>query len=166
VQDTGGLTLVPAFTGLGSPYWDAHARGALLGITRGTNRAHIARAALEAIALQSAELLEAMRNDSDLAVTELRVDGGAAANDLLMQMQADLLQVPVVRPAVGETTAQGAADLALLGAQVFQKSEDLRLARAKNAAETTFYPQATPAWAEERMSSWRAAIGRVLTRQR
>ena len=110
--DTGGVYLVPAFTGLGAPHWDPHARGAIVGLTRGTTRAHIARAALESIAFQSAELLEAMQKDSGQQLTELRVDGGAAANDLLMQFQADLLGVPVVRPKVLETTALGAAYLA------------------------------------------------------
>src|ERR671936_768918 len=98
VLDSGDVFLVPAFTGLGAPYWDANARGALIGITRGTSRAHIARAALESIAYQSAELLEAMQKDASQPLTELRVDGGAAANDLLMQFQADLLGVPVLRP--------------------------------------------------------------------
>jgi glycerol kinase len=109
VPDTGGVVLVPAFTGMGAPHWDPQARGAIVGITRGTGRAHIARAALESIAYQSADVLDAMQKDSGERLKELRVDGGAAANDLLMQFQADILGVPVVRPKVLETTALGAA---------------------------------------------------------
>ncbi|MEO8133153.1 MAG: glycerol kinase GlpK, partial [Betaproteobacteria bacterium] len=112
VPDSGGVVLVPAFAGLGAPHWDPYARGSLFGITRGTSAAHLARAALDSIALQSAELLDAMLADSGIALTELRVDGGATANNLLMQAQADLLGVPVVRPKVLETTALGAAYLA------------------------------------------------------
>ena len=112
VPDSGGVTFIPAFTGLGAPHWDPHARGAILGMTRGTTAAHIARAALESIALQTAEVLEAMRADSGLEITELRVDGGASRNNLLMQMQADIAGVRVVRAAVSETTALGAAYLA------------------------------------------------------
>ncbi|HWY73428.1 MAG TPA: glycerol kinase GlpK, partial [Burkholderiaceae bacterium] len=109
VQDSGGVFVVPAFAGLGAPYWDSNARGAIVGLTRGSTRAHLARAALESIALQSAELLAAMQDDCSGAISELRVDGGAARNDLLMQMQADALGIAVVRPAVTETTALGAA---------------------------------------------------------
>jgi glycerol kinase len=112
VPDNGGVYLVPAFAGLGAPHWDPYARGTIVGITRGTTAAHLARAALESIAYQVADLLDAMRADADVALTELRVDGGAASNDTLMQFQADLLGVPVVRPAVTETTALGAAYLA------------------------------------------------------
>ncbi|MDV7392036.1 FGGY-family carbohydrate kinase, partial [Arthrospira platensis SPKY1] len=104
VEDTGDVFLVPAFAGLGAPHWDGHARAALLGMTRGTGRAHVARAALEAIALQSAEVFAAMEADAGMRLAELRVDGGASANNLLMQMQADVLGVPVVRPKVTETT--------------------------------------------------------------
>jgi glycerol kinase len=112
VSDNGGVYLVPAFAGLGAPHWDPYARGTIVGITRGTTAAHIARAALESIAYQVADLLDAMAADAGVALTELRVDGGAATNDMLMQFQADLLAVPVVRPAVTETTALGAAYLA------------------------------------------------------
>ncbi len=112
VSDNGGVYLVPAFAGLGAPHWDPYARGTIVGITRGTTAAHIARAALESIAYQVADLLDAMAADAGIALTELRVDGGAATNDMLMQFQADLLGVPVVRPAVTETTALGAAYLA------------------------------------------------------
>src|SRR5205085_11809477 len=107
VDATGDVYLVPAFTGLGTPDWDGYARGALVGLTRGATRAHIARAALEAIALQSADVFAAMMKDARIPLTELRVDGGASRNNLLMQMQADFLGVPVVRPPVKETTALG-----------------------------------------------------------
>jgi glycerol kinase len=111
-RDNGGVSFVPAFTGLGAPYWDPNARGTIIGLTRGTTRAHIARAALESVALQTADVTGAMEADSGVRLTELRVDGGGSANALMMQMQADLLGVPVVRPSVGETTALGAAYLA------------------------------------------------------
>ncbi len=119
VPDSGGVTFVPAMTGLGAPHWDPHARGTVLGITRGTTSAHLARAALEGIALQVADVVEAMERDSGVPLAELRVDGGAARNDLLMQLQADLLGVTVVRPAVTETTALGAAYLAGLAVGVW-----------------------------------------------
>ncbi len=117
VADNGGVTFIPAFTGLGAPHWDPHARGAILGLTRGTSAAHIARAALEAIALQTAEVLDAMRADSGLDLTELRVDGAASRNDLLMQIQADVAGVRIVRASISETTALGAAYLAGLQSQ-------------------------------------------------
>ena len=112
VPDNGGVYIVPAFAGLGAPHWDQYARGTIAGITRGTTAAHFARAALESIAFQVADILDVMRKDSGIAIHELRVDGGASANDLLMQFQADLLGVPIVRPQVTETTALGAAYLA------------------------------------------------------
>src|SRR5262249_14822365 len=138
VADNGGVYLVPAFAGLGAPHWDPYARGTIVGITRGTTSGHIARAALESIAYQVADLLDAMAADSGVALTELRVDGGAATNNMLMQFQADLLGVPVVRPAVTETTALGAAYLAGLatgywpsvGAITGQWKVDRRVARA------------------------------------
>jgi glycerol kinase len=116
---------VPAFTGLGAPWWEGHARGTLFGMTRGTGRAHIARAALEAIAFQSTDLLAAMRANAGLELTELRVDGGAARNDLLMQFQADLLGVPVLRPRITETTALGAAYLAGLAVGLWRSPAEL-----------------------------------------
>jgi len=125
VPDTGDVYLVPAFTGLGAPHWDPRARGTLLGLTRGSSRAHIARAALEAIAFQTADLITAMQADAGRAITELRVDGGAARNSLLMQFQADLLGVPVLRPGNTETTAFGAAALAGLGAGLWQSETEL-----------------------------------------
>src|SRR6185369_2423281 len=120
VPDTGGVHFVPALSGLGAPYWDPHARGTIVGLTRGSNRAHLARAALESIAFQTADLIEAMQQDAGHPLSELRVDGGAARNDLLLQFQADLLGVPVLRPANTETTAFGAASLAGLGAGFWQ----------------------------------------------
>ena len=125
VPDNGGVYLVPAFAGLGAPHWDAYARGAILGLTRGATGAHLARAALEAIAFQSAEVLRAMEADAELKLTELRVDGGATTNNLLMQFQADLLGVPVVRPKVAETTALGAAYLAGLAVGYWRDSRDV-----------------------------------------
>ena len=126
VPDAGGVMFVPAFTGLGAPYWNAEARGAIVGLTRGSTVAHIARAALESIAFQSAALLQAMSRDAVAAggapVSELRVDGGACVNDLLMQFQADLLGIPVVRPQVIETTALGAAYLAGLACGVYRNA--------------------------------------------
>ncbi len=156
VQDSGGVFLVPAFTGLGAPYWDPGARGALLGLTRGSNRAHIARAALEAIALQSTELLQAMNADG-IQLRQLRVDGGAARNNLLMQMQADVLGLPVVRPQCTETTALGAAFLAGLAVGFWQDCAQIEsLWRIDRIFE--------PAWnADQRdtlMHGWRRAVER------
>ncbi len=166
VKDSAGVHLVPAFTGLGSPYWDTEARGALVGLTRGTNRAHIARAALEAIALQSAELLLAMQADAGQHFAELRVDGGATANNLLMQLQADLLGVPVVRPAVQETTALGAADLAALALGVWESAPALVATRRAAATDRIFTPVATRDWAEEQLELWRRAVRRTLSKDR
>lgn len=125
VPDNGGVYFVPAFVGLGSPYWDAHARGVIAGLTRGANRHHLARAALEAIAYQSRDLAEAMQEDSSAKLSELRVDGGAVANNLLMQFQADILNLPVVRPGVTETTALGAAYLAGLAVGYWKNLDEL-----------------------------------------
>ena len=155
VADTDDVFMVPAFAGLGAPHWDPYARGTLVGLTRGTTRAHIARATLESIALQSAELLTCMNGDSGIALTELRVDGGAARNDLLMQMQADLLGVPVVRPRVSESTALGAAGLAGLAVGFWSGQDEFA---SKWQAERTFQP----AWPESvraaRMQRWRQAV--------
>ena len=125
VPDSGGVVVVPAFTGLGTPHWDAYARGTIAGITRGTTAAHIARATLESIALQTVDVLEVMQRDSDIAIEELRVDGGASTNDLLMQMQADLAGIPVVRTRIPETTALGAAYLAGLAASFYRDLDAL-----------------------------------------
>jgi glycerol kinase len=157
VEDTGGVYLVPAFAGLGAPHWDAYARGTMLGLTRGTTRAHIARAALEAIAYQSAEVLQAMQKDADISLKELRVDGGAAANDTLMQFQADILGVPVLRPKVLETTALGAAYLAGLAAGVWKSTAAIG---RQWAVGRRFEPQMRRAEAETRMQGWRRALQR------
>jgi glycerol kinase len=125
VSDTGGVYLVPAFAGLGAPHWDQYARGTIVGLTRGTTKAHIARAALEGIALQVMDVLKAMEADAGIKLKELRVDGGASANDLLMQLQADLLNVPVVRPKVAETTALGAAYLAGLAVGYWKNQAEI-----------------------------------------
>lgn len=159
VPDSGGVHIVPAFTGLGAPYWHAEARGAILGLTRGSSAAHIARAALEAIALQTAELFVAMQSDSAQALSELRVDGGASTNDLLMQMQADLLGVPVVRPRVSETTALGAACLAGLAAGVWP---DLATLGTIWQRARVFEPQMGRDEAQARLVTWRRAVQRVL----
>jgi glycerol kinase len=157
VLDSNDVFLVPAFTGLGAPYWDPHARGVLIGITRGTSRAHIARAALESIAYQSAELLDAMQKDSGQKLSELRVDGGAAANDLLMQFQADLLGVPVLRPKVLETTALGAAYLAGLTVDLWKSRDELA---AHWQLDRRFEPSMDRKEAESKMARWREAVGR------
>jgi glycerol kinase len=158
VPDNGGVYLVPAFAGLGAPHWDAYARGALVGITRGTTAGHIARAALEAIAFQSADLLDAMRADAHYLVQELRVDGGACRSDLLMQFQADLLGVPVVRPAVTETTALGAAYLAGLAVGYWKSTGEIATQRK---IERRFEPAMDPARAREIRAIWTRAVERA-----
>lgn len=157
VSDTGGVVLVPAFAGLGAPYWDPDARGTLTGMTRGTNKAHIARAALESIAYQTSDILQAMQADASIHLSELRVDGGAARNDLLMQFQADILDVPVLRPAITETTALGAAYLAGIAVgfwhSIAEIGEHWKL-------ERRFEPQGTSAERENRLHNWRRAVER------
>ncbi len=157
VPDSGGVVFVPAFTGLGAPYWNAQARGTITGLTRGSTVAHIARAAVESIAFQSAALLQAMQADGGTAlpVAQLRVDGGACVNDSLMQFQADLLGVPVLRPQVTETTALGAAFLAGLATGVWSGTAELA---ALWQAERRFEPHQPPAWAAERMQAWAHAV--------
>ncbi len=157
VPDTGDVFLVPAFAGLGAPDWDGRARGTLVGLTRGSTRAHIARAALEAIALQSADIFGAMARDSGIALTELRVDGGASRNDLLMQLQADLLGVPVVRPQVTETTALGAAYLAGLAVGVWSDGGEIA---AQWAAQRRFEPRLAESERLARIARWRDAVAR------
>ena len=158
-RDHGGVYVVPAFTGLGSPHWDPFARGSIIGITRGTTKGHIARAALEAIAFQSAELLIAMQQDAEHPLRELRVDGGAARNDLLMQFQADLLGVPVIRPAVTETTALGAAYLAGIAAG-FWVNENAVTERWQ--IDRVFEPGMSRELAAARMTEWGRAVERCL----
>jgi glycerol kinase len=159
VPDSGGVMMVPAFTGLGAPYWDANARGTITGLTRGSTMAHLARAALESIAFQSAALLLAMSRDAVAAgsapVSELRVDGGACTNDLLMQFQADLLGIPVLRPAVTETTALGAAYLAGLAVGVYS---DLESVSKLWRCERRFLPTMTRDRAAELMAQWEHAV--------
>ena len=165
VPDSGGVMMVPAFTGLGAPYWDANARGTITGLTRGSTMAHIARAALESIAFQSAALLLAMSRDAVAAgsapVGELRVDGGACTNDMLMQFQADLLGIPVLRPAVTETTALGAAYLAGLAVGVYSDLESIsKLWRC----ERRFFPTMTRDRAAELMAQWEHAVRQATTK--
>lgn len=159
VPDSGGVMVVPAFTGLGAPYWKPNARGAILGLSRGSTLAHIARASLESIAFQSAALLQAMQRDAAQAggpaVTELRVDGGACVNDLLMQFQADLLGIDVIRPVVTETTALGAAHLAGLSTGIFKNTDELA---AQWQAERRFEPRMAPQQAADWMARWEHAV--------
>jgi glycerol kinase len=163
VPDAGGVVFVPAFTGLGAPYWQADARGAIVGLTRGSTVAHIARAALESIAFQSAALLQAMARDAQAAgaqpVTELRVDGGACVNDLLMQFQADLLGMPVLRPTVVETTALGAARLAGLATGVWDGVDALE---AQWQVERVFEPRMSRDEAAQRQADWDRAVRQTL----
>ena len=157
VPDSGGVYVVPAFTGLGAPHWDPYARGTILGLTRGSGAGHIARAALESIAFQSAELLRAMQQDAALGLTELRVDGGAAANNLLMQFQADLLGIPVVRPRTLETTALGVAYLAGLATGVWNSLQSIN---AHWQEQARFLPSLSRDEAAMRMAEWSRALGR------
>ena len=158
VPDCGDVYLVPAFTGLGTPHWDPYARGAMLGLTRGTTRAHIARAALEAIALQSADVFAAMSQDAGFAVKELRVDGGASANNLLMQMQADFSGVPVVRPKVLETTALGAAYLAGLAVGFWASLDEIA---SQWQVDRRFEPQMSPDLRAAKLARWHKAVARA-----
>ena len=158
VPDSGGVYMVPAFTGLGAPHWDPHARGMMIGMTRGTTGAHIARAALDSIAFQVADLLDAMQRDSGLSIPVLRVDGGAAKNDTLLQFQADLLGIPVVRPAVTETTALGAAFLAGLTVGFWHSIQEIE---AHWRAEKTFEPRMPSAQVETLRGRWHDAVERA-----
>ena len=158
VPDNGGVYLVPALAGLGAPHWDPYARGAILGLTRGSTRAHIARAALEGIAFQVADVLQAMQNDAKIRLQELRVDGGACANNLLMQFQADLLGVPVIRPRVSETTALGAAYLAGLAVGFWKDQREI----AKQwQADRRFRPAAKTAARQHLVAGWNKALARA-----
>ena len=157
VPDTGGVYLVPAFTGLGAPYWDMYARGVLVGLTRGTSREHIIRAALESIAFQSADLMAAMEKDTGVALSELRTDGGASRNDFLMQFQADVLDKKVCRSAVGETTALGAACLAGLAVGVWKDIEELKDIWSP---DRVFVPELDTAHRERILRDWHRAVER------
>ena len=162
VDDSDGVILVPAFAGLGAPWWNADARATLSGMTRGTTRAHIARAALDAIAAQTADVLKAMQDDAHMVLAELRVDGGAARNDVLMQLQADMLGVPVVRPKVTETTALGAAYLAGLAVGVWDSIDDV-------ASHWQLDRRFEPQWSDNRRAAfserWRHAVSNTLAWQ-
>ena len=158
VDDNGGVYLVPAFAGLGAPHWDPLARGTVIGLTGGSNAGHLARAALESIAFQTADVLQAMQADSGIDVTELRVDGGASQSDLLLQFQADLLGVPVLRPRNYETTALGAASLAGLAAGIWP---DVRMLEQHWQLERRFDPQMAGAQAGELRSNWQRAVERA-----
>ena len=159
VPDSDDVYLVPALAGLGAPQWDSYARGTIVGITRGTTRAHLARATLEGIAFQVADVFDAMKQDSGLALQELRVDGGAAANDLLMQIQADILQTRVVRPKVIETTAMGAAFLAGLAVGVWKSHDEIE---SVWQADRVFEPRVDADQAEHRRNRWNEALRRSL----
>jgi glycerol kinase len=158
VSDNGGVYLVPAFAGLGAPHWDPYARGTIVGITRGTTAGHLARAALEGIAFESADLADAMQADAGQSVQELRVDGGACRSDLLMQFQADILGVPVVRPVVTETTALGAAYLAGLAVGFWKSPGEIA---GQRAIERRFEPTMSLAHAKELRAAWRRAVERA-----
>jgi glycerol kinase len=161
VPNTNGVVFVPAFVGLGAPHWDAHAAGMLIGLRRDTGPGHIARAALEAIAFQVADVLEAVHSETGAALSALRVDGGAAVNNLLMQFQADVLGVPVVRPRVTETTALGAAYLAGLATGFWPSPDALRERRVAAATDIYFAPKMSATERTERRGRWQKAVERA-----
>ena len=161
IDSSAGVYIVPAFTGLGAPHWDMHARGAILGLTRGADRRHLIRAALEAIAYQTVDVVDTMGADGTMPVRELRVDGGASANDFLMQFQADVLGVTVDRPRLIETTATGAAFLAGLGARFWSAPDEIAGVRQ---CERRFEPHLDAAARTTLLQGWRAAVDRVRTR--
>jgi glycerol kinase len=158
VPDSGGVYLVPAFAGLGAPHWDQYARGTITGLTRGSTAAHLARAALEGIAFQVADVLDVMKEDSRVALSELRVDGGAATNNLLMQFQADILRVPIVRPKIVETTALGAAYLAGLAVGFWKDQAEVQQVWQ---ADRIFEPQQSADEALHRRGRWAEALKRA-----
>jgi glycerol kinase len=160
VADTEGVYVVPAFAGLGAPHWNQYARGTIFGMTRGTRQAHIARAALESIAYQTYDVLKAMEADSGIVLKELRVDGGATANNLLMQFQSDILQVPVIRPIVTETTALGAAYLAGLGVGYWGSVEELQ---EQWAVDRRFAPSMEEGHTRELLKGWQRAVKAAIT---
>ena len=160
VTDTAGVYVVPAFTGMGAPYWDMYGRGAIVGLTRGAGRAHIVRATLEAIAFQNADVMDAMTRDSGIPLSQMRADGGASANGFLMQFQADVLGIPVVRPAVTETTAMGAAYLAGLAVGVWESREQVA---ALWRTDRIFQPQWSEDQRAERLRQWHRAVLRAMS---
>ena len=161
VENCGGVWFVPAFVGLGAPYWDPYARGALLGITRGTTRAHVVRAVIESMAYQTADVLELMEREAGATVTSLKVDGGASANDLLLEIQSDLLGTPIIRPGCIETTALGAANLAGLATGAFVSTAEIA---ASWHPDKLFEPHISQDERSARLAGWRRAVERVLTK--
>jgi glycerol kinase len=159
VSDSGGVYVVPAFVGLGAPHWDPYARGAILGITRGTKAGHIARAALESMAYQTRDVLEAMQRDAGVTLNELKVDGGASVNNQLMQFQADMLDCTVRRPRVAETTALGAASLAGLSVGLWHSQDEIA---ANWALDREFAPRMSPEDRQCGYHQWQKAVGRSL----
>lgn len=159
MPDTGGVYLVPAFTGLGAPYWDMYARGALVGLTRGTSRDHIIRAAQESIAYQSWDLVHAMEKDTGIPLTQLKVDGGASRDRFLMQFQADILDKPVRRPVIRETTALGAAYLAGLAVGMWRNLEEIR---AQWRLDRLYEPDMEADGRARLLAGWHKAVGRAL----
>jgi glycerol kinase len=157
VEDSNGVYMVPAFVGLGAPHWDPHARGAILGLTRGVNRSHLVRAAIESIAFQTKEVVDCMVHDSDLKLSELRVDGGAAANNLLCQFQADLLDIPIRRPKVLESTALGVAYLAGLAVGYWRNKEEIS---ANWSVGREFFPQMSEERRQKLVMGWERAVTR------
>ena len=158
IPDNGGVYVVPAFVGLGAPYWDAYARGAIIGITRGTTKEHIVRATLESMAYQTADLLRTMEKDSDADISSLKVDGGACANNLLLDIQADILDLPTVRPTCIETTALGAANLAALAVGFYGSTDEIRKAWAE---DRRFLPSMDADRRARRLEMWHKAVGRT-----
>ncbi|MBO6004225.1 MAG: glycerol kinase, partial [Verrucomicrobia bacterium] len=155
VPDTNGCYVVPAFTGLGAPYWDPYARGAIVGLTRGVNKYHIIRATLESLAYQTHDVLKAMEADSGISLSALKVDGGASANNLLMQIQSDIIQAPINRPVCVETTAMGAAYLAGLAVSYWNNKEDVL---CNWAIDRIFTPQISPAEQQQKLKRWKKAV--------
>jgi glycerol kinase len=155
VEDNGGVYFVPAFTGLGAPYWDPYARGMIAGLTRGANAGHIARAALESIAFQVKDVMKAMEDDAGFRISELKVDGGAVVNDLLMQIQADLIGIPVIRPKTIETTALGAAYLAGLATGFWKNTGEIE---AQWEAERTFTREISDSDRQRLTEGWKKAV--------
>lgn len=158
IENTGGVYFVPAFVGLGAPYWDMQARGTVVGLTRGTGRAHLARAALESMAYQTRDVVEAMQRDSKVRLRELRVDGGAVANNFLCQFQADILEAPVLRPSITETTALGAAYLAGLAVGVWKNQTEIA---AHWKLDRKFEPRMAKSERERLYQDWKRAVERA-----
>ena len=158
LQDNGGVYVVPAFTGLGAPYWDMYARGAIVGLTRGSNRKHIIRAALESIAYQSKDVLDAMELDTGIRLSELKVDGGASANNFLMQFQSDIIHTTIRRPMIRETTALGAAYLAGLATGVWHDLDEIR---SRWTLDKLYTPSMEESLRQKNLRGWEKAIGRA-----